>query len=108
MALTVGLLGWAIGDAIWAYYELVLHEYPFPSPADVAYLILPVGACTALLLFPTGHSVQSQTRLALDGVIVAASLFLVSWLTILRPVYESGAESPRSGHIARLPRRRIW
>ncbi|MGV0992781.1 MAG: putative bifunctional diguanylate cyclase/phosphodiesterase [Mycobacterium sp.] len=92
-AMAVGLAGWAVGDLIWAYYELVLHEYPFPSPADAAYLVLPVGACAALLLFPTGHSAQSQTRLVLDGVIVAASLFLVFWLTILRPVYEAGAEN---------------
>lgn len=92
-ALTVGLLGWAVGDAIWAYYELVLDRFPFPSPADAAYLILPLGACAAMLLFPTARSAQSQVRLVLDGVIVAASLFLVSWLTILQPVYEAGAES---------------
>lgn len=92
-ALTVGLLGWVVGDAIWTYYELGLHRFPFPSVADVAYLVLPVGACAAMLLFPTGHTAQSQTRLVLDGVIVAAALFLVSWLTILGPVYAAGAES---------------
>lgn len=93
VALTVGLIGWAAGDAIWAYYELVLHRFPFPSPADAAYLILPIGACTAMLLFPAARSAQSQLRLVLDGVIVAASLFLVSWLTVLQPVYAAGAES---------------
>lgn len=92
-ALTVGLIGWAAGDAIWAYYELVLNRFPFPSAADAAYLILPIGACTAMLLFPATRSAQSQIRLVLDGVIVAASLFLVSWLTVLQPVYEAGAES---------------
>ncbi len=93
VALTVGLIGWAAGDAIWAYYELVLHQFPFPSPADAAYLVLPIGACTAMLLFPTARGAQSQLRLVLDGVIVAASLFLVSWFTVLQPVYAAGAES---------------
>lgn len=92
-ALTVGLLGWAVGDAIWAYHELVLGEFPFPSAADAAYLLLPVGACAAMLLFPTARSAQSQIRLVLDGVIVAASLFLVSWLTVLRSVFDAGAET---------------
>ncbi|MGV1006542.1 MAG: putative bifunctional diguanylate cyclase/phosphodiesterase [Candidatus Nanopelagicales bacterium] len=92
-ALAVGVLGWAIGDAMWIYYELVLHRDPFPSLADVAYLLLPVGACAAMLLFPTNRNGQYQVRLFLDGVIVAASLFLVAWFTVLQPTYEAGAES---------------
>jgi diguanylate cyclase (GGDEF)-like protein len=92
-ALTVGLIGWAAGDAIWAYHELVLNRFPFPSAADAAYLVLPIGACTAMLLFPSARSMQSPIRLVLDGVIVATALFLVSWFTVLRPVYGAGAES---------------
>lgn len=91
--LCVGLLCWAVGDAIWAYYELVLGTYPFPSPADGAYLVMPVAACVAMLLFPTRQSAESQARMILDGVIVAGSLFIVLWLTLLRSVYEAGAES---------------
>ena len=92
-AMSVGLLGWAVGDAIWGYHELVLHESPFPSLADAAYLILPVGACVAMLLFPTTYSGRSRSRMLLDSVIVAAALFVVFWLIVLRPVYEAGAES---------------
>ena len=92
-ALTIGLLGWAIGEAIWAYYELVLHEYPFPSVADAAYLMMSVCACAAMLLFPTTHTARSRARMLFDAVIVAASLFVVFWFSVLQPVFEAGSES---------------
>lgn len=91
LCMLVGVVGWGAGDVIWTYYELALNTAPFPSPADAAYLLMPVGACLALLLFPKDYSGQSRGRIFLDGVIVAASLLLVSWVTVLGPVYEAGA-----------------
>lgn len=93
LSMMVGVLGWAIGELIWTYFELKLHQVPFPTVADAAYLVLPVGACLALLLFPAEHTTESVGRLLLDGLIVAGSLFLVSWVTILGPVYEAGASN---------------
>ncbi|WP_319432454.1 bifunctional diguanylate cyclase/phosphodiesterase [Mycobacterium sp. RTGN5] len=89
VSMTIGLLGWAVGETIWMYYEIHLRQAPFPSVAAAAYLVMPLGACTALLLFPVDHSTQSRWRVFLDGFIVAASLFLVSWVTILHPLYLS-------------------
>ncbi|WP_431232051.1 putative bifunctional diguanylate cyclase/phosphodiesterase [Mycolicibacterium psychrotolerans] len=91
VAITIGMVGWALGELLWTYYELALEEPPFPSLADAAYLIMPVGFCVGLLLFPA-DSGQSRTRTLLDGVIVAGSLFLVSWVTILNPIYSAGSD----------------
>lgn len=91
LSIAIGLLGWGLGEVIWMYYELHLPEVPFPSIADAAYLVLPVGACVGLLLFPVDGT-QSRGRLFLDGIIVALSLFLVSWVVILHPLYL--AETP--------------
>ncbi len=102
LALTIGLSAWFLGQLVWTYYELVAKQNPFPSLADVGYLILPVGACAALLLFPVAHSNFSLLRVLLDGLIVAGSLFLVSWVTVLNPVYEAGAETGRLGFIVSL------
>lgn len=88
LAISVGLIGWGVGQAVWAYYDLVAHEVPFPSVADAGYLLLPLSACAALLLAPVGSGV-SRGRLLLDGFIVAASLFLVSWVLILHEMYVS-------------------
>ncbi len=53
---------------------------------------MPVGFCVGLLLFPA-DSGQSRARTLLDGMIVAGSLFLVSWVTILSPIYSAGSDS---------------
>lgn len=41
LALGIGFLCLAIGDIIFNYYEIVLHEYPYPSIADVFFLAFP-------------------------------------------------------------------
>ena len=66
VALIVGLCGWFAGEAIWAYYELILNQAPFPSLADAGFLALPVGACVALLLFPDDYNRYSVGRAFLD------------------------------------------
>ncbi|MEP6815173.1 MAG: GGDEF domain-containing protein, partial [Marmoricola sp.] len=95
LALALGLATWSLGEAVWCYYELWkgLDQTPFPSAADAGFLLFPVGAGVALLLFPADHSGQSRTRLVLDGVLVAGSLFLVSWITALGNVYQAGADT---------------
>ncbi len=42
LCLTVGLVGWAGGEALWIFYERVLHQAPFPSLADASYLLFPI------------------------------------------------------------------
>lgn len=93
-AMTVGVVAWGIGEAIWTHYELVLNQVPFPSLADAAFLVFPVGACAALLLFPSENTQSFRSRVFLDGLIVAGSLFLVSWVTILGPLYTAGGTDP--------------
>ncbi len=94
IAMTVALVAWGIGEAIWTYYELVLDQVPYPSVADAAYLMFPVGACVALLLFPSDQAGPFRGRVFFDGLIVAGSLFLVSWVTILGPLYSAGGTDP--------------
>jgi diguanylate cyclase len=107
LALAAGLGAWSLGEAVWCYYELWQHlpQAPFPSPGDAGFLLFPVGAAVALVLFPGGRGGQSRTRL-LDGLIVAGSLFVVSWVTVLGSVYKAGGTSHFAfGGIAGLPGR---
>ena len=87
-ALAVACGGWAAGQAVWSWYELALGiEAPFPSPADLGFLVFPVAAATALALHPAPvTSFQARGRRLLDGVLVAASLALLSWVTVLGAV----------------------
>ena len=93
ICLTVGLAGWAGGEALWMFYERVLHQAPFPSLADAGYLLFPVGAGLAMVLFPIGYSGHSRVRFLLDGFIVAGALFEISWVLVMRGVYDAGGTS---------------
>lgn len=90
--MATGLGGWALGEILWAYYELVAHTDPFPSIADAAYLLYPLGACVAFLLLgrQTG---PARTRILLDGLIVSGALFEVSWVSGTRFIYQGAGEN---------------
>ena len=93
ICLAVGSAGWAGGEALWIFYERVLHQSPFPSLADASYLLFPIGAGVAMVFFPSGYSGQSRARFVLDGFIVAGALFEISWVFVLRSVYDAGGTS---------------
>lgn len=90
--MTVAMAAWLLGDLLWAGYDLRGLD-PFPSLADIAYLAHPVLAMASLLLFPTRRSARSGGRPILDGVIVAGSLFIVSWRTAMAQVYAAAGMS---------------
>ena len=46
-----------------------------------------------MVLFPIGYSGHSRTRFVLDGVIVAGALFEISWVFVLRSIFESDGTS---------------
>ncbi len=94
--LAAGTASWALGQVIWTWYETVQgREVPFPSIADIGYLGLPVLAAAALLSLPFGaQSWAGRARTLLDGLLVAGSLLLCSWLLVLRPVLASSPDGP--------------
>ncbi|OBG22822.1 diguanylate phosphodiesterase [Mycobacterium sp. 852002-51057_SCH5723018] len=84
LALMVALLGWAVGELIWAVYEVrpeVEHAL-HPAAAEAAFLLYPIGAMASLVLL-SHLSRHSPRRLVLDGLIVATSLFVTSWVFVL-------------------------
>ena len=82
---------WAAGEAVWSWYELRLDiSVPFPSLADVGFLAaVPVGVAGVLFL-SSGTAPVSRIRAVLDGMIIAASVFFVSWATALGATYSAG------------------
>jgi diguanylate cyclase (GGDEF)-like protein len=79
LALVTALLGWAVGEVIWGVYELRLErgQANHPAAAEVVFVLYPVGAMASLVLL-SNLSRHSPRRLVLDGLIVAASLCVVS------------------------------
>jgi PAS domain S-box-containing protein len=85
-------LSWAIGDAIWCYHDLLLGaQMPFPSPADAGYLLaVPLSLAGLLAFFSPPVGLTSRLRAVVDALIVGSALLLISWLTVLEPVYNAG------------------
>ena len=94
LAMGAGLAAWSAGEGVWSYYELWLGfpEAPFPSLADVGFLLFLLAAVVALLVFPGGGLNETRFRWGLDGVIASGSLFIVSWVIVLGKVYRTGGE----------------
>jgi diguanylate cyclase (GGDEF)-like protein len=92
--LGAGLAAWSIGEWIWSYYEVIeKSEVPFPSLADAGYLLFPVFCLAGLFLRPSAAFVgRARLRVLLDGTMVVASLFILSWATALGAVYHAGAQ----------------
>jgi diguanylate cyclase (GGDEF)-like protein/PAS domain S-box-containing protein len=86
---------WATGQLIWTWYESVLsREVPFPSPSDIGYLGLPPFAAAAMLALPlAAQSTAGKVRTVFDGLMVAASLLLCSWVLVLQHVFEAGVDN---------------
>ena len=85
---------WAAGSAIWAYFDLVGQNVPFPSLADIGFLAAVPLAIGGLAGFPTAAPrATSRLRTALDGMIIAAALLFLSWGTVLGPVFEMSSGS---------------
>jgi diguanylate cyclase (GGDEF)-like protein len=88
--LGVGVGCWAAGQAVWSFYEVVLgEEAPFPSWADVGFLLFPVIAAAGLAAWLTAGA---RARDIMDGAIIAASLLVLSWGTTLGSVYAAGTD----------------
>ena len=83
--LAFGVGSWAAGQAVWSWYELVAGtEVPFPSLADVGFLLFPVAAAVGLVSRLGGQGrLVARGRDLLDGAIIAFSLLVLSWVTAL-------------------------
>jgi hypothetical protein len=87
-------LSWGSGQAAWTWYETVLgREVPFPSLADVGYLAAVPLAAAGLLSLPfAARSLAGRVRQVLDGLMIAASLLLASWVLVLSPLFRSDGD----------------
>jgi diguanylate cyclase (GGDEF)-like protein/PAS domain S-box-containing protein len=88
-------LSWGLGQAVWTWYESILGiEVPFPSLADVGYLAAVPLMASALLMLPVAsQSLANRARSVFDGLLVASSILLMSWILVLRPLISAGGDS---------------
>lgn len=87
--LSLGAGFWAAGQIAWTVYEVVLGvEVPFPSVADVGFLLSPLAfGAGAVSWLRHGRTVAARMRDLLDGALTAGALLVLSWVTTLGAVY---------------------
>lgn len=80
-------LCFGLGQSDWAYIETSLRQGPFPSQADVLFLMQPVVMGTGLLAFPRfalGRADALKRRL--DVAIIMGAVLTVSWFGLGRHI----------------------
>jgi diguanylate cyclase (GGDEF)-like protein len=86
--------GWAVGNTLWSWNELIAHaDALFPSWADAGYLLFPVAGTAGLWLLSGGSSPGSRWSSLLDGFIFTGSLLAISWSTSLAAIYRAGGDT---------------
>lgn len=86
--LAAAIACWVLGDSAWALHSLVLRTAPFPSAADIGYVLFYLNACAALLLLFAASS-RLLMRVLFDGLMVAGSLFIILWSAGLGDTFDS-------------------
>ncbi len=77
---------WLGGEVLWFYLEVVRHTTPFPSVADVLYLVFYPLTFVGLACMPF-FDARSRDRLTwlLDSAVVMVTASMVIWHLIIQP-----------------------
>lgn len=93
---------WSVGEAAWAFYDLVLQrDIPVPSWADIGYLGAVPFAVAALIIHPAMHTGRvRRARSLIDGLVIATSLAFLSWTFLLEPVWNDSDLTTAGGIVS--------
>jgi len=86
-------LSWSLGQLVWTYYEVSGAAAPFPSLADVGYLLAVPLALGAVWMMSVRSSTSSWMVALLDALIIAGGLLAISWPLVLGPAWEDASSS---------------
>jgi methyl-accepting chemotaxis protein len=90
LLLGAGLVAYFIGDSIWAYLENVTKTPPFPSLADVFYLLFAPLAALGLFAMPSAPlNRQERWRYSIDMSIIITTTAMLMWYFIIQPTAAS-------------------
>jgi diguanylate cyclase (GGDEF)-like protein len=91
LALAAGWACFAAGDLIFAIYDVVFDDTPFPSPADILYLAgYPLLAASLLALTRRRQPCGDQAAL-IDAGIITVSCTVLAWVYLIAPYTRDGS-----------------
>ena len=80
-----------LGDLTWTIIESILRQNPYPSIADLFYLLYYPLFAAGIFLIPIKRRVE-RIRTAVDLSIIGVSTLTLLWIFILKPIIFSGGE----------------
>jgi hypothetical protein len=81
--LVAGLLSWFIGNVGWTLNVLVFHIDPYPSWADVCFLLVYPALMTAAMLMVRRREVRRDMAALIDATIVTVGVGVVAYAFLL-------------------------
>lgn len=85
--LGLSALAWGSGQAAWTFYEVSGLAAPFPSVADVGYLLAIPLSIAGVWAFAERVPTSESTTAIVDGLILSGGLLAISWPLILGPTW---------------------
>jgi diguanylate cyclase len=93
LAMIIAFSAWAVAEVIRLFEEFRPEIRPWhPSLAGALLMTYPLGAYASMLMLH-GFGKPPRRRAVLDGVVVATSLFVVSWVFVLGDLHGVGPAS---------------
>jgi diguanylate cyclase (GGDEF)-like protein len=93
LLVTLGILGWTLGDLVWTLWLDHVASPPYPSVADALYLTLYPTTYAALTLLMRSHWRHAGAALWLDGTVVGLALAAVGAELVFPAVVQSSRGS---------------
>src|SRR5262249_17306530 len=95
LLLGLSAFSWGCGQSVWTWYESIRGvEVPFPSGSDIGYLCAVPFAVAALVGLPSApRTLAGRLRTVLDGMMIAGSLLVISWVLVLNAVFKAGGDT---------------
>lgn len=82
------------GNITWMVLTIGFNQYPFPSVADIFYLIYFPLLITGILCLPTNQTQEfKKYQILLDTGILIVSAALVLWVILIAPIIETQQEN---------------
>ena len=95
LCIGLGSVSYAFGEGSWTWTETVRGQpVPFPGLPDAGYLgMVPLVAVGLLLVPVPRQTLANRARSIVDGLMIATSLLLISWIFVIGPLYAQGGDS---------------
>lgn len=93
--IAIAQLSFVIGDVLWFIFEAVLKIEPFPSLADLFYMLYYPLILIGIFLFPRVKTSKLElTKNRIDLILILFSFGLILWFFLLSPFVSGLGEEP--------------